>query len=112
VFEAALFTLIPPVRSRGYSRCSSGSHHALDLEGHEFVLAWRQTKPPDVVDGTISIEQQNDDILTVEKLLEQFVRLPRVATERLSEGHTHTSDPAVLTRRRASCAHERRNASS
>jgi hypothetical protein len=112
VFEPAFFTLIPPSPSSGYSRRASGSHHALDLDCHELVLAWRQTKPTDVVDGAISIEQQNYNILSVEKLLEQFVQSPGVATERLSEGHAHTSDPAVLTRRRASCADERRNASS
>jgi hypothetical protein len=75
-----------------------GPHRPLDLECHEFVLRRRQAEPTGVADRSMSVEQQQNHVLFVEKRLQDIVKPLHVAIERLSKSHGHNSPLAATDR--------------
>jgi hypothetical protein len=109
-----VFTVVPPFLLSRQCRRPGGPRRPFEIESHELVLGGRESEPADVVDGATSVEQQNDRIFPVEKLLELFVQTRDVLSERLSKGHVQDpvaaiadgADPLVVFP-----ARERRNVS-
>jgi hypothetical protein len=82
----ASFTLLPPYNANVWSGRDQ-PHSALDLVRDELELTWRQSKTLGVADRTPTIDQHDQAMLAVQKLIDEFMNAVGITAERFSKRH-------------------------